>query len=95
MAGAGQVGAALALLIKFRNDENFQSEPSTVLCRCGILGIRKPQIYGVTLPLFTPFLTSCLARGGGWCSGGLAGLRRPRSIRFGHLPSQPTPNVLY
>ena len=59
MAGGGQVGAALALLIKFKKDKKFTQTILGAL-PVGILGIGEPLIYGVTLPLISPFITSCL-----------------------------------
>ena len=66
MAGAGQVGAALAVYLKTRN----QPLKKTILSALpvGILGIGEPLIYGVTLPLGRPFLAACFggACGGAW-----------------------------
>ena len=66
MAGAGQVGAALALWKKARKVGN------TDLCSviagalpAGLLGVGEPLIYGVTLPLGRPFLTAGLGAGFG------------------------------
>jgi len=70
MAGAGQVGAALALLIKYKKDENFRNIIKGAL-PVGILGIGEPLIYGVTLPLLSPFITACL---GAAVGGALVGL---------------------
>lgn len=58
MAGAGQVGAAIAIYIKSKNDalRNVIKGGLPV----GILGIGEPLIYGVTLPLGRPFVTACL-----------------------------------
>lgn len=64
MAGAGQVGAALALWVKCR-----KNGPLTGIIKgglpAGILGIGEPLIYGVTLPLGKPFITACLGAGVG------------------------------
>ena len=66
MAGAGQVGAALALWKKAKKAGN------TDLCSviagalpAGLLGVGEPLIYGVTLPLGKPFLTAGLGAGFG------------------------------
>ena len=66
MAGAGQVGAALALWKKAKKVGN------TGLCStiagalpAGLLGVGEPLIYGVTLPLGRPFLTAGLGAGFG------------------------------
>lgn len=66
MAGAGQVGAALALLIKARKVKNKQL--STVIISAlpaGLLGVGEPLIYGVTLPMGRPFITAGLGAGFG------------------------------
>ena len=58
MAGVGQVGAAIAVLMKTRNSRLKK------LCKgalpVGLLGIGEPLIFGVTLPLGKPFLGACL-----------------------------------
>ena len=66
MAGAGQVGAALALwkMAKKAGNENLCSVISGAL-PAGLLGVGEPLIYGVTLPLGKPFLTAGLGAGFG------------------------------
>lgn len=64
MAGAGQVGAALALWIRLRKDKNLTEMIKGAL-PVGILGIGEPLIYGVTLPLGRPFITACIGGGVG------------------------------
>ena len=66
MAGAGQVGAALAIRMKARRVGNRRlvSVISGAL-PAGILGVGEPLIYGVTLPLGKPFLTAGLGAGFG------------------------------
>ncbi|SKB72909.1 PTS system, sucrose-specific IIC component [Lachnospiraceae bacterium] len=66
MAGAGQVGAALALWKKARKAGNndFCSVIAGAL-PAGIMGVGEPLIYGVTLPLGVPFLTAGLGAGFG------------------------------
>jgi PTS system sucrose-specific IIC component len=63
MAGAGQVGASLAVLCKTRNRRlrNIVKNALPV----GFLGIGEPLIFGVTLPLGRPFLTACLGAAAG------------------------------
>ncbi|WP_028392868.1 PTS transporter subunit EIIC [Bacillus cihuensis] len=58
MAGAGQVGAAIAIFVKTKNKKlkNVIKGGLPV----GFLGIGEPLLYGVTLPLGRPFLTACL-----------------------------------
>ena len=66
MAGAGQIGAALAILFKARRLGNRR------LCRvingampAALLGIGEPMIYGVTLPMGRPFVTAGIGAGFG------------------------------
>ncbi|MFB5556197.1 PTS transporter subunit EIIC [Bacillus cytotoxicus] len=58
MAGAGQVGAAIAIFVKTKNKRlrNVFKGGLPV----GFLGIGEPLLYGVTLPLGKPFITACL-----------------------------------
>lgn len=72
MAGAGQVGAALALWFKCRNNKPLREMIKGAL-PVGILGIGEPLIYGVTLPLGRPFMTACLGGGIGGAVLGLLG----------------------
>lgn len=66
MAGAGQVGAALAIAVKARKVGNHR------LCHvingalpAAVLGVGEPLIYTVTLPMGKPFLTAGLGAGFG------------------------------
>ncbi len=66
MAGAGQIGAALAIYLKARRLKHKK------LCSviegalpAGLLGVGEPLIYGVTLPMGRPFLTAGLGAGFG------------------------------
>ena len=71
MAGAGQVGAALALWVRCRKNKTLRDTLKGAL-PVGILGIGEPLIYGVTLPLGRPFFTACLGGGvGGAVIGGI------------------------
>lgn len=65
-AGAGQVGAALALWLKAKKvgNKRLQGVISGGL-PAGILGIGEPLIYGVTLPMMKPFVTAGLGAGFG------------------------------
>lgn len=58
MAGAGQVGAAIAIYVKTKNNRlrNIIKGGLPV----GFLGIGEPLLYGVTLPLGRPFITACM-----------------------------------
>lgn len=58
MAGVGQVGAALAVLMKTRNSRLKKVIKGAL--PVGILGIGEPLIFGVTLPLGKPFIAACL-----------------------------------
>ena len=62
MAGAGQVGAAIALWVRLRKDKEFVERVKGAL-PVGILGIGEPLIYGITLPLGRPFVTACIGGG--------------------------------
>jgi PTS system sucrose-specific IIC component len=62
-AGAGQVGMAMAVYIKTK-DKKLKHIISSAL-PIGFLGIGEPLIYGVSLPLFYPFITACLGAGFG------------------------------
>ncbi|WP_329396910.1 PTS transporter subunit EIIC [Streptomyces lydicus] len=70
MAGAGQVGAALALYLRLPRNRSLRTTIKSAL-PAGLLGVGEPLIYGVSLPLGRPFLTACL---GGACGGGFIGL---------------------
>lgn len=66
MAGAGQVGAAIAIYQKAKRIRHKR------LCSvingalpAGFLGVGEPLIYGVTLPMGRPFLTAGLGAGFG------------------------------
>jgi len=66
MAGAGQVGAALAIAFKAKRMGNMR------LCRiingalpAAVLGVGEPLIYGVTLPMGKPFITAGIGAGFG------------------------------
>lgn len=70
MAGAGQVGAAIALYIKAKKVGNTRlNHIITGALPAGILGIGEPLIYGVTLPMMKPFITAGLGAGfgGAYC----------------------------
>ncbi|HIZ71698.1 MAG TPA: PTS transporter subunit EIIC [Candidatus Atopostipes pullistercoris] len=66
MAGAGQVGAAIAIymIANKANDERMKGVIAGGL-PAGILGIGEPLIYGVTLPMGKPFITAGLGAGFG------------------------------
>lgn len=71
MAGAGQVGAALAFWVRCKRNTTLRNTLKGAL-PVGFLGIGEPLIYGVTLPLGRPFLTACIGGGiGGAVIGGI------------------------
>ncbi|HID4855415.1 TPA: PTS transporter subunit EIIC [Staphylococcus aureus] len=71
MAGAGQVGAALALWVRCKRNTTLRNTLKGAL-PVSFLGIGEPLIYGVTLPLGRPFLTACIGGGiGGAVIGGI------------------------
>lgn len=70
MAGAGQVGSAIAIYIKLKHNARLRNMIKGAL-PVGFLGIGEPLIYGVSLPLGRPFITACL---GGGFGGALLGL---------------------
>ena len=57
MAGAGQVGAAIALWVRCGKNKELRNTLKGAL-PVGFLGIGEPLIYGVTLPLGRPFFTA-------------------------------------
>ncbi|MDR3116251.1 MAG: PTS transporter subunit EIIC [Bifidobacteriaceae bacterium] len=74
MAGAGQVGAAIALAIRCHKNKELMRLVKGAL-PVGFLGVGEPLIYGVTLPLGKPFITACLGGGiGGAVVGALGGV---------------------
>ncbi len=64
MAGAGQVGAAIALFYKYREHMKLRAAVAGGL-PAGLLGIGEPLIFGVTLPLGRVFACACLGAGVG------------------------------
>lgn len=66
MAGAGQVGASLAIMKKAgqKNNKRLISVIRGAL-PAGFLGVGEPLIYGVTLPLGKPFITAGIGAGFG------------------------------
>ncbi|MFE6066101.1 PTS transporter subunit EIIC [Streptomyces sp. NPDC056525] len=70
MAGAGQVGAAMAVYLKLPRNGSIRRTIKSAL-PAGFLGVGEPLIYGVSLPLGRPFITACV---GGAFGGGFVGL---------------------
>ncbi|MGY5128573.1 PTS transporter subunit EIIC [Streptomyces nigrescens] len=69
MAGAGQVGAAIAVYLRLPRNRSIRRTIKSAL-PAGFLGVGEPLIYGVSLPLGRPFITACL---GGACGGAVVG----------------------
>ncbi len=66
MAGAGQVGAAIAIYLKAKKVHNERMKAVIAgALPAGVLGVGEPLIYGVTLPMGKPFLTAGLGAGFG------------------------------
>lgn len=66
MAGAGQVGAAIAIYLIARRVKNERLKQVIVgALPAGFLGVGEPLIYGVTLPMFKPFITAGIGAGFG------------------------------
>lgn len=70
MAGAGQVGAAIAVYLRLPKNPSIRKTIKSAL-PAGFLGVGEPLIYGVSLPLGRPFITACI---GGAFGGGFVGL---------------------
>ncbi|MFG2097862.1 PTS transporter subunit EIIC [Streptomyces sp. NPDC048612] len=70
MAGAGQVGAAIAVYLRLPRNRSIRRTIKSAL-PAGFLGVGEPLIYGVSLPLGRPFITACL---GGAFGGAFIGL---------------------
>lgn len=70
MAGAGQVGAAIAVYLRLSRNGSLRRTIKSAL-PAGFLGVGEPLIYGVSLPLGRPFITACI---GGAFGGGFVGL---------------------
>lgn len=75
MAGVGQVGASLAVLLKTRNARLKKLVKGAL--PVGILGIGEPLIFGVTLPLGRPFIAACL---GGAVGGAVIGYAKVATV---------------
>lgn len=63
MAGAGEVGMAIAIYIKTKSKR--LKDIIRAALPIGVLGVGEPLIYGVSLPLFYPLITACLGGGFG------------------------------
>lgn len=79
MAGAGQIGATLALYVRAKKDSILRQQIRGAIVP-GFLGVGEPLIYGVTLPRLKPFVTACL---GGACGGFVIGLMASMGYKIG------------
>jgi PTS system sucrose-specific IIC component len=70
LAGGGQVGAAIGLMLRYKKEKGLR-EAAIAGLPAGILGIGEPLIFGVSLPLGRPFITACLGAFVGGCVLGL------------------------
>lgn len=87
MAGAGQVGAALALYAMAQKTSVLRSQIKGAIIP-GFLGIGEPLIYGVTLPRVKPFITACIGgAAGGFVIGLMAYLGFPMGLNSVFGPS--------
>lgn len=78
MAGAGQVGAGLAIYFRTKNKRLKKILIGSL--PVGMLGVGEPLMFGVTLPLGKPFLTACL---GSVIGGAYISLTKVASIGIG------------
>ncbi len=95
MAGAGQVGAAIAIYLKAKKTGNTRMQKTIIgALPAGFLGVGEPLIYGVTLPLGKPFVTAGLGAGfgGAWVmiSGVMASAWGPSGLVALPLMQNPT-----
>ncbi|MGG5837701.1 PTS N-acetylmuramic acid transporter subunit IIBC [Huaxiibacter chinensis] len=87
MAGAGQVGAALALYWKADKSSTLRSQIRGAIIP-GFLGVGEPLIYGVTLPRMKPFITACVGgAAGGLFIGFIAWMGLPVGLNSAFGPS--------
>ncbi|GAB3457732.1 PTS transporter subunit EIIC [Streptomonospora sediminis] len=91
MAGAGQVGAALAVYARLKHNAGIRATIRSAL-PAGLLGVGEPLIYGVTLPLGRPFLTACA---GGAAGGGFLGLANQLGVSAGSTAIGPSGWALF
>lgn len=63
MAGAGQVGASIAVYVRTKSSRLKKTVASAL--PVGLMGVGEPLIYGVTLPLGKPFVGACIGGAAG------------------------------
>ncbi|GLX18953.1 PTS transporter subunit EIIC [Streptomyces lavendulae] len=91
MAGAGQVGAALAVYCRLPRNGSVRATIKSAL-PAGFLGVGEPLIYGVSLPLGRPFVTACV---GGAAGGAFVGLCNQLGVAFGSKAIGPSGWALF
>ncbi|MFE2550856.1 PTS transporter subunit EIIC [Streptomyces sp. NPDC059355] len=91
MAGAGQVGAALAVYCRLPRNRSLRTTIKSAL-PAGFLGVGEPLIYGVSLPLGRPFVTACV---GGAAGGAFVGLFNQLGVAFGSTAIGPSGWALF
>ncbi|MFD7081014.1 PTS transporter subunit EIIC [Streptomyces sp. NPDC059918] len=91
MAGAGQVGAALAVYCRLPRNRSLRTTIKSAL-PAGFLGVGEPLIYGVSLPLGRPFVTACA---GGAAGGAFVGLFNQLGVAFGSTAIGPSGWALF
>ncbi len=91
MAGAGQVGAAIAVYYRLPRNRSLRATIKSAL-PAGFLGVGEPLIYGVSLPLGRPFVTACI---GGAAGGAFVGLFNQLGVVFGSTAIGPSGWALF
>ncbi|OEJ33090.1 PTS transporter subunit EIIC [Streptomyces subrutilus] len=91
MAGAGQVGAAIAVYYRLPRNGSLRATIRSAL-PAGFLGVGEPLIYGVSLPLGRPFVTACV---GGAAGGAFVGLFNQLGLAFGSTAIGPSGWALF
>ncbi|MGW6859656.1 PTS transporter subunit EIIC [Streptomyces xanthophaeus] len=91
MAGAGQVGAAIAVYYRLPRNGSLRTTIKSAL-PAGFLGVGEPLIYGVSLPLGRPFVTACI---GGAAGGAFIGLCNQLGTAFGSTAIGPSGWALF
>ncbi|MFD9410514.1 PTS transporter subunit EIIC [Streptomyces sp. NPDC059989] len=91
MAGAGQVGAAIAVYYRLPRNGSLRATIKSAL-PAGFLGVGEPLIYGVSLPLGRPFVTACV---GGAAGGAFVGLFNQLGVAFGSTAIGPSGWALF
>ncbi|MET9495572.1 PTS transporter subunit EIIC [Streptomyces sp. NPDC006552] len=91
MAGAGQVGCAIAVFKRLKHNTSIRTTIKSAL-PAGFLGVGEPLIYGVSLPLGRPFITACV---GGAAGGAFVGLFSMLGTKVGSTAIGPSGWALF